>query len=90
MSKAALFDDAGKCIGIFTGDQDLSVLNYAYAAEITGQMTPNEAVYNISTDTVVQQPYTVERPPRTEPTLVEQVTQLQQEVVRLREDNNLL
>lgn len=90
MSKAALFDDTGRCIGIFAGDQDLSVLSYAYAVEIGDNMTPNEAVYDIETDEVVKQPYIIVSEPSTEPTLAEQITELQQEIVRLREDNGLV
>lgn len=84
--KAALFDDEGKCIGIYSGEQDLSVLDYAYAAEIDGQITPNEAHYNREKDEVEKRPHIIPpRPPRTEPSIPERIAALEEEIKKLKE-----
>lgn len=91
MSKIALFDDDGRCIGLFTGEQDVSYLTYAYAAEVDGPITPNEAVYNIATDEVEQQAYSVERDPDPPRALFEdQLADLRSEIIQLRDANFLL
>lgn len=83
--KIGLFDADGKCIGLYSGAQDLSVLEFADAAEVGDDISPNEAHYDKEKKQVEKRPHIISpRPPRTTPSLSERLLALEDDVKKLK------
>lgn len=83
--RVALFDNEGNCIGIYSGAQDLSVLDYADAAEVGPHEKPNECKFNKSSKKVEHKEHIIPpRPPRTEPSFSERLAALEDELKKLK------
>lgn len=84
--KVGLFDDEGKCIGIYSGDQDLSVVEHAIAVEVDEGVRPNTCEYDKAEKKVKHKEHVIPpKPPRTTPSIPERIAALEDEIKKLKE-----
>lgn len=85
--KVGLFDEEGKCIGIYSGAQDLAPVEHVYAVEVDDGVRPNTCEYDKAEKKVKHKEHIIPpRPPRTEPTIPERIAALEEEIKKLKKE----
>lgn len=85
--KVGLFDAEGNCIGIYSGAQDVSMIEHTYASEVGDDTRPNTCKYDKDKNKVEKKAHIIPpRPPRTTPSLSERLVALEDDVKKLKKE----